>query len=306
MQTELLRVESCKDKERAMWYKAYEGMTSDPKFQEIAIRTGLPVPYAVCVWVALMEYACPRNGSIAGFLCEAQDKLLGMEAGTCQKIYDAMKKLRMIERGRIRRWEARQARDFKAVVEVNPSTLRSRKHRAKKKAEELMRMQAQGQAQAQPAQAIQEQAGQGSAIAKAASIPLGVYANAVGGLPVKAQGAAPVEAKGEAKAQGAMQGAAPVEARGQGVAQAQGLAAGMYAAMQQDATETNPCNAGSAKPTTLNSSLNSGAGTWMQHLRNGMQRPSLREDKNRKELNTQTHARARGFFDYCFRQGASG
>lgn len=126
------------------WLRWWHGTVNDPKFGWVARKSGQTVASVVAVWACLLECASTAThcnadatrGNVASFDCNVADVLLGLDDGSVQSIYDAMVEKKMIDCGRLTKWDERQP---KREDSGNPntgalsSTERSRLHREKKK-----------------------------------------------------------------------------------------------------------------------------------------------------------------------------
>jgi hypothetical protein len=129
------------------WFRWWHGTVTDPKFQWVSRRCGLPLAQVIAVWACLLECASTATqgnadatrGNVASFDCNDFDVLLGLEDGTVEKILTAMKDKKLIADGRVAGWDGRQP---KREDSGNPntgalsSTERSRNYREKKRLEE--------------------------------------------------------------------------------------------------------------------------------------------------------------------------
>jgi hypothetical protein len=132
------------------WFRWWHGTVTDPKFQWVSRRCGLPLAEVIAVWACLLECASTATqgnadatrGNVASFDCNDYDVLLGLEDGQVEQILTAMKDKKLIVEGRIAGWDGRQP---KREDSGNPntgalsSTERSRNYREKKKLEETQR-----------------------------------------------------------------------------------------------------------------------------------------------------------------------
>jgi hypothetical protein len=129
------------------WFRWWHGTVTDPKFQWVARRCGLPVAQVIAVWACLLECASnatqcnadATRGNVASFDCNDFDVLLGLEDGQVAQIYSAMEEKNLIVDGRISGWDGRQPKredSGNPNTGVLSSTERSRVYREKKKREE--------------------------------------------------------------------------------------------------------------------------------------------------------------------------
>ena len=132
------------------WFRWWHGTVTDPKFQWVSRRCGLPVAQVIAVWACLLECASnatqcnvdATRGNVASFDCNDFDVLLGLEDGQVARIYSAMEEKKLIEDGRISGWDGRQPKredSGNPNTGVLSSTERSRLYREKKKREETQR-----------------------------------------------------------------------------------------------------------------------------------------------------------------------
>lgn len=129
------------------WFRWWHGTVTDPKFQWVSRRCGLPLAQVIAVWACLLECASTATqgnadatrGNVASFDCNDYDVLLGLDDGQVEKILTAMRDKKLIVDGRIAGWDGRQP---KREDSGNPntgalsSTERSRNYREKKRLEE--------------------------------------------------------------------------------------------------------------------------------------------------------------------------
>lgn len=124
-----------------VWFRAYHGISSDPKWPMIARRSGQSVAIVVAVWMALLDFASQNEprGSVQGFVCEDIDALMGLDDGTTEKVVQAMAYRGLIVDDVISSWEKRQAN--RQTLSANgtgsgtamSSTERSRRYREKQR-----------------------------------------------------------------------------------------------------------------------------------------------------------------------------
>lgn len=113
------------------WFRAYHGITSDPKWPIVARKAKVSIGVVVSVWLALLESASEAadRGSIQNFDPETVDALYGYEDGTCETVLTALKEKGLICDGHICAWEKRQP------VREDDSAERVRQHRERKRRE---------------------------------------------------------------------------------------------------------------------------------------------------------------------------
>ena len=92
------------------WFRAYENISSDPKWPIVARRANVNVGTVISIWIALLDHASQNEerGSLDFFDCETIDALYGYEDGVCQRVVDAMNAKNLIADGRVANWEKRQ------------------------------------------------------------------------------------------------------------------------------------------------------------------------------------------------------
>ena len=120
------------------WFRAYHGISSDPKWRLIARKAKEPVATVVAVWLSLLDHASQANerGSVKDVDAELLDCSLDLEDGTAQAILDVMDAKGVIHDGRISAWNKRQPlREDTDNPEAKPVAQRVREYRARKKAE---------------------------------------------------------------------------------------------------------------------------------------------------------------------------
>lgn len=115
------------------WFRAYHGITSDPKWPIIARKAKVSIGVVVSVWLALLESAsqAEERGSVANFDAETVDALYGYEDGTSDAVFAALLEKGLICDGRICAWDKRQP------VREDDSAERVRQHRERKRRETL-------------------------------------------------------------------------------------------------------------------------------------------------------------------------
>lgn len=109
------------------WFRWWHGTVTDPKFQWVARRCGMPLSSVIAVWACLLECASTATqgnadatrGNVASFDCNDFDVLLGLEDGTVEKILSAMADKKLIDEGRVVGWDGRQP---KREDSGNPNT----------------------------------------------------------------------------------------------------------------------------------------------------------------------------------------
>lgn len=111
------------------WYRAYEGTATDPKLAEAAMDADVSRSVAIAAWHLILENACSLNDGgrieisprrIAAALCEP--------LAAIEMLHSSFAALGLISGTHVAAWTRRQ-------FESDSSTDRSRRHRAKKKAE---------------------------------------------------------------------------------------------------------------------------------------------------------------------------
>ncbi|MBD5417343.1 MAG: hypothetical protein HDR50_06730 [Desulfovibrio sp.] len=92
------------------WFRAYHGITSDPKWPIVARKAKVSIGVVVSVWIALLESAsqAEERGSVANFDAETVDALYGFEDGTSEAVFTALLEKGLICDGRICAWDKRQ------------------------------------------------------------------------------------------------------------------------------------------------------------------------------------------------------
>lgn len=118
------------------WFRAYHGISSDPKWRLIARKANVPVATVVAVWLSLLDYASQADvrGSVGGVDTELLDCNLDLEDGTTQAVMEAMEAKGVIHEGQISAWDKRQpVREDTDNPEAMSNAERSRKCRAKQR-----------------------------------------------------------------------------------------------------------------------------------------------------------------------------
>lgn len=113
------------------WFRAYHGITSDPKWPIVARKAKVSIGVVVSVWLALLESAsqAEERGSVANFDAETVDALYGYEDGTSEAVLAALLEKGLICDGRICAWDKRQPK------REDDNTERMRKFRERKRRE---------------------------------------------------------------------------------------------------------------------------------------------------------------------------
>jgi len=106
------------------WYRAYEGLCTDPKLSEVAFLSECSRSIVIATWHAILESAAETqdNGRF-----ETSPRrvaaILGEPVDTIQAVFDGFSELHMIWAGEVTAWKKRQ-------FESDSSTERVRRHRA--------------------------------------------------------------------------------------------------------------------------------------------------------------------------------
>ena len=92
------------------WLRWYHGSVTDPKFATVAQRAKTSRANVISVWAYLLETASQTNKRGDVTRCDAEDAAmaLDLEKGLVEAIFDAMRKKRLIENGRLAGWDKRQ------------------------------------------------------------------------------------------------------------------------------------------------------------------------------------------------------
>lgn len=74
------------------WFRAYDGVSCDPKYLVVADRSGQPVPLVVAVWMAVLDCAnqSEQRGEIIGFDAEAVASFNRVQPEAVEAILKAM------------------------------------------------------------------------------------------------------------------------------------------------------------------------------------------------------------------------
>jgi len=90
------------------WYRAYTGMSADPKFKVIATMAQTERVVALAVWVAMLEHACTHEGSIHDLNPLDIGCALDVPADVVQRVMMAYSEKGMISGSHITAWKRRQ------------------------------------------------------------------------------------------------------------------------------------------------------------------------------------------------------
>ncbi|MDE3023857.1 MAG: hypothetical protein KGI54_18730, partial [Pseudomonadota bacterium] len=115
------------------WFRWHHGSVTDPKFQLIAKKTSVRVGDVLAVWAFVLEKASANldRGSIGDIDFEALDLHLGIDDGTSERIFEAMKSRALILEDRVSKWEERQPKR-----EREDTTAAERKRRQREREQE--------------------------------------------------------------------------------------------------------------------------------------------------------------------------
>lgn len=94
----------------AEWYRRYHGTCRDPKLEKVARRAGVPRPYAIAAWDAILEYASAQNprGSIVGLDAEEIEIAIGCTPEQAMKLLETFHETGMCFNETIAAWDKRQ------------------------------------------------------------------------------------------------------------------------------------------------------------------------------------------------------
>lgn len=95
------------------WFKAYNGLTVDPKFQLISHKSKLKVHVVALVWLALMDHASQQKdrGDVSNVDFETMDFFFQFNDGDFEKAFNAFVCRGMITDNKLGSWEERQRND---------------------------------------------------------------------------------------------------------------------------------------------------------------------------------------------------
>lgn len=112
------------------WFRSHHGAPSDPKWQLIARKAGVPTCAVVSLFWMLLDHASQHSdrGSIDGFDTEVAAMYLGLDDSQAEAIMEALRTKEIIVDGRLANWEKRQPRRER---EDDYSTERVQRHRAR-------------------------------------------------------------------------------------------------------------------------------------------------------------------------------
>lgn len=87
------------------WYRAYEGMVTDPKIGEDAVIAGCSRSVAIAAWAALLESCCSINdGGRFDMTARRLSVILGETSDSMAGILNAFEELAMTEGNRVAGW----------------------------------------------------------------------------------------------------------------------------------------------------------------------------------------------------------
>jgi hypothetical protein len=116
------------------WFRCYHGAPMDPKWRVVARRVGIRPGDVAAIWSALMDCASQAEdrGSVAGFDAEVVAEAFGYPVEDVRNTYETLRNMGVVTPGfRLVSWERRQPKS------AGTSTDRVRRHRAKKKGENV-------------------------------------------------------------------------------------------------------------------------------------------------------------------------
>ena len=117
------------------WFRAYHGISVDPKWALIARKSGQPKSVVLAVWLYVLDFASQAGdrGSIASIDPELVDVLYDLDDGATALVLDAMLAKGIItEDKRIAAWDKRQPAKEDAVgPEAKSAAQRKREQRAR-------------------------------------------------------------------------------------------------------------------------------------------------------------------------------
>lgn len=108
------------------WYRAYAGMSADPKFKVIATMAQTERVIALAVWLAMLEHACTHDGSIHDLSPLDVGCALDVPADIVTRVMQAFSEKGMISGSHVTAWKRRQFLS-------DSSTERTRNYRFRKR-----------------------------------------------------------------------------------------------------------------------------------------------------------------------------
>jgi hypothetical protein len=103
------------------WYRRYHGTCADPKFRLIARNTGIPTPFAIAAWDAVLETASANEddrGGINGLDAEMLAMTIDCSEEQATALLAEFVRRGMIMNGRVAKWENRQRRSDNSAERV--------------------------------------------------------------------------------------------------------------------------------------------------------------------------------------------
>jgi hypothetical protein len=115
------------------WVRLWAGMTTDPKWQTIARKSGEPRCLVIALFAHMMLAAIDEGGDVSGLNAEDAASAMDCDESQVVAILDAMQG-RVIADGKLTGWERRQpAREDAVLPGSKPGAQRTREHRERKK-----------------------------------------------------------------------------------------------------------------------------------------------------------------------------
>lgn len=92
------------------WYRRYHGTCADPKFRLVARSAGVPTPFVICAWDAVLEHASGHvdRGSTDGLTAELLAITIDIAEEQAAAILAQFEKRGMVLDGKVAAWERRQ------------------------------------------------------------------------------------------------------------------------------------------------------------------------------------------------------
>jgi len=111
------------------WFRLYHGTCTDAKLSLAKAYCGLPRPYVIAGWIAVLEHASSRSerGSLEGLSAELLAVTIDCSVDEAERLLAAFEKAGLVRDGRVASWEKRQPADPGAAD-------RMRRHRARRRA----------------------------------------------------------------------------------------------------------------------------------------------------------------------------
>jgi hypothetical protein len=108
------------------WYRRYHGTCADPKFRLAARGAGVPTPFAISAWDAILEHASAHDerGCIGGLTAELLAMTVDIAEAEAERLLAEFARRGMLADDRVASWEKRQRAS-------DDSAARVRKHRQK-------------------------------------------------------------------------------------------------------------------------------------------------------------------------------